>query len=187
MELRTEEVLQGLSYLFVFIYCFFLWNDIRIYHNKYNKSNINVIFIHMLMLSLYTAFLWYTQTYYMTIWHGISIVGILCVFGVLFKVVNLSFIIGEYTFLRTNVCFIIFILMAAVIVIQYTVESANKRFTYIKNGIDEFIIVSTFKEYYITALSDVAGDTIRIYRGQIALFKLDNQIYAQEFSRKIME
>lgn len=188
MEIRSEEVLQSLSYLFIFIYIFFFLHDYKFYYDENQKINMTFIFTHLMIVFLYVLFLWYTQTYYINLSHIISIFIIIVILSIaiIFAQYILS-IQNNKCFSRIKICVIIFSLIAAISIIQYIVESSNKRFTYLEKEEKQYIIISTFKDYYITVLSCVEDDNITIYRGQVHLFKLDMDIKAHQFTNKIMK
>lgn len=188
MEIRSEEVLQSLSYLFIFIYIFFFLHDYKLFYKENKKINITFIFTHLIVVFLYVLFLWYTQIYYINFFHVISIFIIIVILSV--TIIFAQYIISTKNnkcFSRIKICFIIFSLISAISVIQYIVESNNKRFTYLEKEEKQYIIISTFKDYYITVLSNVENDNITIYRGQVHLFKLDMGIKAHQFTNKIMK
>lgn len=187
MEIRTEEVLQGLSYLFIFIYSLFLSHDIYVAYVKYKILHIKTCITNIVFIVVYILFLWYTQTYYI----NISQIIVIAVFA-LFVVTTMIAIQASYKgkidipSIKSTGCAIIFITIFAVAALQYLAEMSNKRFTYIQNNKNEYIIITTFKDYYITVLSKVDNNTITIYRGMVYIFKLDQDIIAHEFKEKIM-
>lgn len=135
MEIRSEEVLQSLSYLFIFIYIFFFLHDYKSYYNENKKINVVFIFTQLIVVFLYILFLWYTQTYYINFLNIISIFIIIFVLSVATLTAKYILSIQNNKRLsRIKICFIIFLLIAAIAIIQYAIESSNKRFTYLENG-----------------------------------------------------
>lgn len=188
MEIRTEEVLQGLSYLFVFAYTFFLSHDIHMAYKKYRKIYTKTLLANIFFIIVYMLFLWYTQTYYLNILQTIVIVVFIIFIGIFFIFIKALYQKPiESMLVRTTVCTSLFIIIFAVIILQYMAEASNKRFTYIQNNNHDYIVVTTFKDYYITKLSKIENDTISVYRDKTYLFKLDKAIIAHEFKIKNMQ
>lgn len=62
--------------------------------------------------------------------------------------------------------------VALVMILQFTVESYNKRFTYIIDDARYYGVLTTYQDCYLTIESKISGDTITILRGNVKLFPI---------------
>jgi len=75
--------------------------------------------------------------------------------------------------------------VATIVVLQFTVESYNKRFTYIIDDCKCYSVLTTYQDCYLTVESEISNDEITILRGNVRLFPIsDSTLEAKQFSIK---
>lgn len=77
--------------------------------------------------------------------------------------------------------------VATIVILQFTVESYNKRFTYIVDNYTCYIVLTTYQDNYLTVEAEIFNDEITILRGNVKLFSISNStLEAKQFSQKNM-
>ena len=79
--------------------------------------------------------------------------------------------------------------IAIICSLQFFIEAYNHRFTYLfamdGDNEREYIVLTTFKDNYITIESEIEDDYITIYRGHVRLVPIsDSSLYERQFSEK---
>lgn len=75
--------------------------------------------------------------------------------------------------------------VATIVVLQFAVESYNKRFTYIIDGCKCYSVLTTYQDCYLTIESEISGEKITILRGNVRLFPISGSILeAKQFAIK---
>ncbi len=207
MEIRTEEVLQGLSSLLVFIYyaviVYYTYNSYRENRLSLSKNLISIYCVNFEIALLYIVIANCIKSYcfnFLSIFIDISSLAILTVTAILIGILLKKIIIKNsdsqdisqdgifpYTKYREwYACISIIIFMFCIFMYQIIDECINKSFSYTTQGDNDYVIITTFKDCYIAIRSKIENDTITIYPGKVRLFKLEQEITAHEFKEKIM-
>jgi len=75
--------------------------------------------------------------------------------------------------------------VATIVVLQFAVESYNKRFPYIIDDCQCYSILTTYQNCYLTVESEISNDEITIFRGNVRLFPIsDSALEAKQFAIK---
>jgi len=76
-------------------------------------------------------------------------------------------------------------LVALIVILQLSIESYNKRFTYIVDDNRCYSVLTTYQDCYLTIESVISDDEITILRGNVKLFPIsESTLEAKQFATK---
>lgn len=94
----------------------------------------------------------------------------------------------EQTSTLSKITLMFIILIALIIGLQFTVESYNKRFTYIEDNDRCYAVLTTYQDCYITVESEIVDNEITILRGNVKLIPISGSVLeGKQFNSKILK